>query len=572
MEPNPPPPADRLALLPQRLGALPVLNHFLDRLGLEAILERFVPTRDPRTKISHSRCLGVLLRSVIVEREPIYRQQETVATYAPSAFGLSEAEVSALGDDALGRALDRLFAADRGALLTACVVAAGKSFGLSFAELHNDSTTVRFCGQYPAAQGRSIRGKRAPAITYGYSKDHRPDLKQLLFILTVSADGNVPVQFRGEDGNTSDSRTHLATWEALVSVAGRVDFLYVADSKLCSTEVMEEIDERGGRLLTVLPRSRREDRQFREWIQEFDPPWEKVRDRPNPRGKFLPRDVWYAYRHPGPSSEGWPITWLYSTLLRAHQRRSRQDRIELARRDLERLKKRLERPGAQKRSQQKIEERVRKILTRRRVHEYLKVWTYEHESSRFRQERPGRPGRETKYVKEFEKRWSLSYEVNTVAIAFDKKSDGMYPLLSNDRELSAAQAFEAHKRQPKLEKRFQQLKSVHEIAPVFLKNEGRIEAFFLIYFLALLVQALVERELRRAMVEKGIERLPLYPEERPSRHPTADLTLKLFSHLQAHVLCSDGKALKRFQPELTELQQQVLQLLGVPPSSYFVSD
>jgi hypothetical protein len=52
---------------------------------------------------------------------------------------------------------------------------------------------------------------------------------------------------------------------------------------------------------------------------------------------------------------------------------------------------------------------------------------------------------------------------------------------------------EAHKGQPTLEKRFQQLKSVHELAPVLLKNEARIEAFFLVYFLTLLLQALIER-------------------------------------------------------------------------------
>ncbi len=214
------------------------------------------------------------------------------------------------------------------------------------------------------------------------------------------------------------------------------------------------------------------------------------------------------------------------------------------------------------------EERAHKILRRHKVLQYFRYWTYEHESSQFRQERPGRPGRGTKYVKEIEKRWSVSYEINTIAIEYDKKSDGMYPLLSNDRELSAAQAFEAHKRQPKLEKRFEQLKSVHEIAPVFLKNEGRIEALFFVYFLALLVQALIERQMRLAMEKEGIEELPLYPEERKSKHPTAELILKLFSHLQCNVLSSNGTEFKRFHPELTELQAQVLKLLGVAENGF----
>jgi hypothetical protein len=73
-------------------------------------------------------------------------------------------------------------------------------------------------------------------------------------------------------------------------------------------------------------------------------------------------------------------------------------------------------------------------------------------------------------------------------------------------------SFEAHKRQPSIEKRFEQTQSVFEIAPVLLKNEGRVEALFFVYFLVLLVQALIERELRRAMQRQGVESLPLYPE------------------------------------------------------------
>ena len=142
----------------------------------------------------------MLLRSILTEREPIYRQQEVVDTFAPAAFGLSVEQAQHLQDDQIGRALDRLFDADRGSLLTTLVVAAGEEFDLDFDEFHNDSTSVRFTGQYAAARGRSVRGRKAPFITYGYSKDHRPDLKQLLFILSTTRDGGVPVQFRCEAG------------------------------------------------------------------------------------------------------------------------------------------------------------------------------------------------------------------------------------------------------------------------------------------------------------------------------------------------------------------------------------
>ena len=156
-----------LTLHTERLGPLPLINHFLERLGLDALLQRFVPTDDPRVRLPFAHGLGVLLRSVLVEREPIYRQQETVATFAPQAFGLS-ADLSAhVGDDAIGRALDHLFDADRGSLLTEVVVAVTRRFDLSFEELHNDSTSIRFCGQYHA-HGHASAGsghRSSPTVT-----------------------------------------------------------------------------------------------------------------------------------------------------------------------------------------------------------------------------------------------------------------------------------------------------------------------------------------------------------------------------------------------------------------------
>ena len=300
--PQAPPRQSEFALRSERLGPLPLINHFLQRMGLEELLDKHVSTTDRRCAVAHARALGVLLRSIIVEREPVYRQQETVHGFASGAFGLSAEQMAHLSDDRIGRALDRLFDADRAALLTEVVVAIGQRFQVNFERLHNDSTSIAFCGQYRAAKGRAIRGQSAVAITYGFSKDSRPDLKQLLFILTVSADG-VPVAFRCAAGNTSDSVTHIETWNTLRAVAGRADFLYVADSKLCSHENMRYIHREGGRFVTVMPRLRQEDAQFRAWIQTHTPDWELVWDRPNPRHSDGPRDRWYVFQPAVPSIE-----------------------------------------------------------------------------------------------------------------------------------------------------------------------------------------------------------------------------------------------------------------------------
>src|SRR5262249_23187396 len=149
---------------------LPIINHFIAGRGMDDALARHVPS-DQRCTVPHARALGVLLRSIIVEREPIYRQQETVQGFAAGMFGIAAEEMEHPGDDRLGRALDRLFDADRAALLTDVVLAVGQAFALKFEEIHNDSTTVSFCGAYRSAWGRKIRGRTAPAINIAWTID-----------------------------------------------------------------------------------------------------------------------------------------------------------------------------------------------------------------------------------------------------------------------------------------------------------------------------------------------------------------------------------------------------------------
>jgi transposase len=564
-------PGARFALHTERLGPLPLVNAFVERVGLESLLDRHVPS-DARCTVPHARALGVLLRSIIVEREPIYRQQETVHGFASGMFGIRAQEMEHLSDDRLGRALDRLFDADRAALLTEVALAVGSRFGVHFDEFHNDSTTISFCGQYRAASGRKIRGRSAPVITYGHSKARRPDLKQLLFILTMNADGHLPVAFRCTDGNTSDSRTHIETWNTLRAVAGRADFLYVADAKLCSRENMDYIDRAGGRFVTVMPRNRLEDEEFRQWIQSNTAPWELLWDRPNARYSDGPRDCWYVYRAPLPSAEAWSVVWVWSTLLTLRQEARRRRNIAAATEELKELRERLAGAKARLRGAAEIDLKVSMILERHHLGRYLKVRRTVREVHTFKQARRGRPGPETAYRKITKRRFDIEWDTDEEAIAYDHRSDGMYPLMTNDRSLSAAQVLQAHKGQPMIEKRFEQVKTVHEIAPVLLKNEGRIEALFTLYFLALLVQALIERELRLAMARENIEELPLYPEQRQCAHPTTEQILRLFSLAERHKLTDHNHTVQVFEVEFTALQRQVLTLLGVSERAFRPSD
>jgi hypothetical protein len=104
--------------------------------------------------------------------------------------------------------------------------------------------------------------------------------------------------------------------------------------------------------------------------------------------------------------------------------------------------------------------------------------------------------------------------------------------------------------------------------PVFLHSASRIEALFFLHFAALLVNALLERQVRRAMADRGIKRLPLYPEDRECRAPSADRILQTFGSLQRHVLRKDGEMIQRFDPQLTALHRKLLALAGLSAAAF----
>src|SRR5262249_10617094 len=261
-------------------------------------------------------------------------------------------------------------------------------------------------------------------------------------------------------------------------------------------------------------------------IQKHTPEWTCVWDRPHPRYAFGPRDRWFVSSAPLPSAEGWTVIWVWSTLLTLRQEARRKRNMAAANEELTSLRERLAGPRTRLRRAADIDFHVKTILERHHVTRYLKVERTVRQDHIFKQTRRGRPSSNTAYRKITKRRFDIAWTIDQDAIAYDHKSDGMYPLITNDRNLSPAQVLEAHKGQPMIEKRFEQIKTVHEIAPV-LKNEGRIEALFTLYFLALLVQGIIERELRLAMKRENIAELPLYPEQRDCERPTTQQILRL---------------------------------------------
>jgi transposase len=559
-------PEDDFALVSHALGGLPIINHVLDRLGLPALLAGVLPAEDARQKLAPAAAIRLVVTNLVLGREPLYGLGEWVARYDPGLLGLTEADVDVLNDDRVGRALEALFDADRASLLTAVVLRAVSEFDVDTSQLHNDSTSISVHGDYRGAGGTVRGGKPTAAITFGHSKDHRPDLKQLVWILSVAADGAVPVAYRLADGNTSDDPTHIPTWDGLVELLGRKDFLYVADSKLCSRAAMGHISGRGGRFITVLPRSRAEDGAFRDWLQTHTPNWTEAARRGGRAGE--PEQVYSTTAAPQPSAEGYRITWVHSTAKAARDGATRSDRIEAGIAAVEALDAKLAGPRCRFKTRVAVEQAAAAALTGAHADRWVTATVTQTTTKTYKQARRGRPGPETSYREIPTNRFALAADIDLDHVAHDAAGDGCFPLITNDANLSDAQVLAAYRYQPNLERRHHLLKSVQDAAPVLLKNPARIEALFCCQFLALLVAALIERQVRTAMAAAALDNIPLYPEFRDCTAPSTERILEIFTNLARHQLHRDGVLVQTFEPELTTQQQQILDLLSLASTAY----
>ena len=550
------------------IGALPIVNQLLDRMQLERFLKQHLPGDGRRMAIATSRCLLVLLRNILLSREPIYGLGEWAQRFVPELLGLKRSDLEHLNDDRVGRSLDRLFQANLHELVLDVVRHVVKEFDVSLDELHNDSTSVSFYGAYEDAAEEIKRGKRSRlAITFGHSKDHRPDLKQLLYILTVTDDGGVPLYFTTASGNVTDDTTHRETWDLLRQLVGHADFLYVADCKLATRENLQYIHNQGGRFVTILPRTRREDTEFRQQLLTSleAVKWDHLWDVTNEKGEVI--DRLRVCLQDNPSSEGFRLLWFHSTRKAQRDARSRARALDRASKQLAELQNRLQSSRTRFRQRDKVEAAVKQILGDGDVSRWLSVQILELEEETFKQATRGRPGKQTRYIRETRPRYQLSWTISTTQIEHDQATDGVFPLITNQHEMAAGDVLRAYRRQPLIEKRFSQFKSDYEVAPLYLKEVTRIQAMLAVYFFALMLQTLLERELRQSLRDSEYDSLPLYPEYRSCHAPTTRRIIDIFEPIQRHQLTGEGEG-ETFVTQLTPLQAQIAKWFGFAPGQY----
>lgn len=549
-------------IIRKRVGEIPLLRFVAERLGFREILTRYIKPHG-NEKFPAADTLLLLIFNIACGRQPLYELDDWIDKLDNRVLRFdTRLPQGAFNDDRFARALDKLFDADRAVMMTDIALSVIGATALDINQIHNDSTSVKTCGNMPC------RSRTGLYFTHGHSKDHRPDLKQIIYSLTISADGAVPIHYKAYPGNRNDESTHIETWNVLRKIVGKPDFLYVADCKVCTHKQLTHIVSRGGKVVTLMPDAWSEAAACKDKLRHQKSKSKTLIMR-------LPRDNGddkydSFYRISGryrTFRERFTLYWIYSTEKRKRDRYAREQSLLKVEQALVELMGKLN---------------TRKLKTREQIHSGVDNILQAHKASGFYhidiqtvkemhqvQLSKGRPSRKTQYKTTYKFLYTLSWTRNRKVLEQEKRVDGVFPILCTDSGMSAKQALTAYKYQPKLEKRFSQFKSVHHAAPTLFKKVERVEAMMCLFFMALILQAVIEREVRLNMRSEDIDAIPVYPEHRLSYHPTTAKIFDRFYDTSTYHLTENGTVFRAFKDDLSDIQRQVLGLMKMTEESYW---
>ncbi len=552
-------PKGRAALHVHLVGPHPIIRHFLARMNFWPIAGSCLGT--PRTShLDHAQTLSALVQNILLSPSPLYRIAEWAQPISGQALGLSPAETRSLNDDRVARTLDKLVAPSTRSLFFRLALRVIKEFELDVSRIHQDTTTVTFHGDYRSSY-------LEPRITQGMNKDPRPDLKQLVFGVSVTADGAVPLAHEVYSGNRTDDTVHRSNIDELRLLLSRNDFIYVADSNLCTDKNLSHIVEYGGRFVTVLPRARAEDKRLREALRSGKRAnWRKFLEVPNKRRQHDPPDIYSTTPlSPQQTQEGFRLVWCRSSQKAILDQEVRDQALKKAEADFIDLNARLNKRHL--RSRASITNKAKDSVRRHQCKRFLQVAVRSRTLVDTKRLRPGRPKKGDLLRKIRKRIFYLEVQRDTGALRAETRTDGVFPLVTNIPTMSKKDVLLAYKYPPFVEKRHALLKTEREVAPVYIKKPHRAAGLIHAMFIAMTVDALIERTLRCAMEQHGIVALPILPEGRETKTPTTARLFEMFSDVCWYESNHGGEPVV-FPIKLSPLQAQLLRLLGMSPSNY----
>lgn len=565
--------------------SLPIVKTYVEKLGVIEVLNDLVVSEmdvDPGTML-----LGMIL-DTLSGRSPLYRLEEFFETQDTELLLGKPIEAKSFNDDNVGRFLDKLYETGTMKLFTEIATRAGTRFELRCEHVHFDTTSVSVCGEY---RGDDSRESPLPfQITYGHSKDHRPDLKQFLFSM-LCVESTIPIFGRVEDGNGSDKTinndiltaisTHMATFGLKEGA-----FIYIADSALVTEDNLKAL---GADILfiTRLPATYNEcERVIRDAVTQNS--WEDI---------GVIAETKPTQNRPGTSYRACESeVTLYGTSYRAvivhssaHDRR-RQKRLDRALQKEQKslqteVKTQCQQDYACDADASAAAERLAQTRTN-----YFTITTQVEERPKYKR---GRPKRGIKEVAEMRYGISAVLAQDEAAVAALREEAGCFVLVSNvpkaegpieeklpkekkpdekaSKEKTADEkpagytstaVLQAYKEQHGIERNFGFLKDPAIVNSVFLDKAERIEALGLILLTALLIWRLMERTMRQSLDASG-QSLPGW-DHKPTRRPTSFMMTTKFSGV---IVIKIG-AKRSLNRELNTEQHAFLRALQVSPDVF----
>jgi transposase len=247
---------------------LPLVLGVVRKLNVAALIDTFCPSH-PANVLSCGHGVEALLLAILDGHHALYKVGARLEDRGMLSLLQPGLKRESLHDYRLGRILDALFAANLHRVFGAIALNALEVYAMATPWLHQDTTTITLYGAYEE-EARPVEGPVPPRPAYGYSKDGRDDLKQVLLSLGVSSDG-LPLRMGVRDGNTSDStETPVAIEECLALGLDGVRGI-VADSKAyCKRTLGLCLEKRVG-LITLVPRTCAVRQELEAWGQQHGP-------------------------------------------------------------------------------------------------------------------------------------------------------------------------------------------------------------------------------------------------------------------------------------------------------------
>jgi transposase len=538
---------------------LPIAAAFVKRIGIAEEVNRLC---GGQSDVSSGLVVEAMVLDTLRGRSPLYRLEDSFAEMDLELLLGEDIPASKLNDDAVGRSLDRMYDVGTGKILTAIAIRTVKLFNLETCYTHQDTTSITLYGDYdlygdPDCQHPFV-------ITYGFNKDHRPDLKQLVHSL-LCVDHGIPIFSKCYDGNKSDKKINQDIMGCIVDRMrdmGCRNPLYVADSAVVTEESLDLAadEEKGFRLVSRLPASYKECFHAIARAVEADE-WEDLGElaQQSSSGK---RKV--AHYH-GFETELTLYGRSYRGLVihsSAHDERKMKKLRRLLKEDLDTITK-------TKADHEKIEDAclpdAKAAISRIPKGKFHQLTAEVQELPKYGRGRPRADG--TRTVERVAYKLRLSVERNEQAIAKAEKEAGCFVLVTNasaegEDGISSKKLLTIYKEQDTVERNFGFLKDHAIVNALFLKTPARLEALGLILIIALMVWRLMERTMRVTLKESDSTIIGW--EKRQTSRPTSFMMRIKFQSVL--VLRTDsGRFLGK---PLNSVQLAYLKILGLPPEIF----